>query len=150
MIEVEHLTKQFGDLKAVQDLSFKVEKGKIWGLLGPNAAGKTTTMRILTGYLPATDGKATVADYDVFEQPNEVKKITGYLPENVPLYPEMTISSYLNFVSEIKQIPTSKRKEAVNRTIEISGLESVRKRLFSLSLQLNIKCLRLTHRHYLL
>lgn len=129
MIEVEHLTKKFGDLKAVQDLSFKVEKGKIWGLLGPNAAGKTTTMRILTGYLPATDGKATVADYDVFEQPNEVKKITGYLPENVPLYPEMTISSYLNFVSEIKQIPTSKRKEAVNRTIEISGLESVRKRL---------------------
>jgi len=129
MIEVEHLTKKFGDLKAVQDLSFKVEKGKIWGLLGPNAAGKTTTMRILTGYLPATDGKATVADYDVFEQPNEVKKITGYLPENVPLYPEMTVSSYLNFVSEIKQIPTSKRKEAVNRTIEISGLESVRKRL---------------------
>ena len=129
MIEVEHLTKKFGDLKAVQDLSFKVEKGKIWGLLGPNAAGKTTTMRILTGYLPATDGKATVADYDVFEQPNEVKKITGYLPENVPLYPEMTVSSYLNFVSEIKQIPTSKRKEAVNRTIEISGLRSVRKRL---------------------
>lgn len=129
MIEVEHLTKKFGDLKAVQDLSFKVEKGKIWGLLGPNAAGKTTTMRILTGYLPATDGKATVADYDVFEQPNEVKKITGYLPENVPLYPEMTVSSYLNFASEIKQIPTSKRKEAVNRTIEISGLESVRKRL---------------------
>jgi len=129
MIEVEHLTKKFGDLKAVQDLSFKVEKGKIWGLLGPNAAGKTTTMRILTGYLPATDGKATVADYDVFEQLNEVKKITGYLPENVPLYPEMTVSSYLNFVSEIKQIPTSKRKEAVNRTIEISGLESVRKRL---------------------
>lgn len=129
MIEVEHLTKKFGDLKAVQDLSFKVEKGKIWGLLGPNAAGKTTTMRILTGYLPATDGKATVADYNVFEQPNEVKKITGYLPENVPLYPEMTVSSYLNFVSEIKQIPTSKRKEAVNRTIEISGLESVRKRL---------------------
>ncbi|MCK4495470.1 MAG: ABC transporter ATP-binding protein, partial [Candidatus Aminicenantes bacterium] len=129
MIEVEHLTKKFGDLKAVQDLSFKVEKGKIWGLLGPNAAGKTTTMRILTGYLPATDGKATVADYDVFEQPNEVKKITGYLPENVPLYSEMTVSSYLNFVSEIKQIPTSKRKEAVNRTIEISGLGSVRKRL---------------------
>ena len=129
MIEVEHLTKKFGDLKAVQDLSFKVEKGKIWGLLGPNAAGKTTTMRILTGYLPATDGKATVADYDVFEQPNEVKKITGDLPENVPLYPEMTVSSYLNFVSEIKQIPTSKRKEAVNRTIEISGLGSVRKRL---------------------
>ena len=86
-------------------------------------------MRILTGYLPATDGKASVADYDVFEKPSDVKKITGYLPENVPLYPEMTVHSYLNFVSEIKQIPASKRKEAVEKAVEISGLETVRKRL---------------------
>ena len=78
MIEVEHLTKKYGDLEAVKNLNFKVEEGKIWGLLGPNAAGKTTTMRILTGYLPATDGKAAVAGFDVFEQPNEVKKIMGY------------------------------------------------------------------------
>ena len=129
MIEVEHITKKYGELVAVKDLSFKVEKGKIWGLLGPNAAGKTTTMRILTGYLPATDGKASVAGFDVFEQSNDVKKITGYLPENVPLYPEMTVNSHLNFVSEIKQIPSSQRKEAVEKAVEISGLDPVRGRL---------------------
>jgi ABC-2 type transport system ATP-binding protein len=129
MIEVEHLTKKYGDLVAVKDLSFKVEEGKIWGLLGPNAAGKTTTMRILTGYLPANDGKASVAGFDVFDQPNEVKKITGYLPEVLPLYPEMTVRSFLNFVSEIKQIPSSKRKEAVEKSIEVSGLDTVRGRL---------------------
>jgi len=129
MIEVANLTKKYGDLVAVKNLNFKVEKGKIWGLLGPNAAGKTTTMRILTGYLPATDGKASVATYDVFEKPNEVKRITGYLPENVPLYPEMTVYSYLNFVSEIKQIPASQRKESVEKAVEISGLETVRRRL---------------------
>ena len=129
MIEVELLTKKYGDLLAIKDLSFKVEKGEIWGLLGPNAAGKTTTMRILTCYLPATDGKATVAGYDVFEQPNDVKKITGYLPETLPIYPEMTVNSFLNFVSEIKQIPSSQKKEAVEKAIDLSGLESVRKRL---------------------
>jgi ABC-2 type transport system ATP-binding protein len=129
MIEVEHLTKKYGDLLAVRDLSFKVEKGKIWGLLGPNAAGKTTTMRILTGYLPATDGKATVSGYDVFERTNEVKKITGYLPEVVPLYTEMTVMEYLKFVADIKQIPPDKKKEAVGRSIEISGLDLVKNRL---------------------
>jgi ABC-2 type transport system ATP-binding protein len=129
MIEVEHLTKKYGDLLAIRDLSFSVAKGHIWGLLGPNAAGKTTTMRILTGYLSATDGKATVAGFDVFEQPNEVKKILGYLPENVPLYPEMTVQAYLHFVAEIKQIPATMRKESVEKTISISSLNTVRKRL---------------------
>jgi len=129
MIEVEHLTKKYGDLLAVRDLSFKVEKGKIWGLLGPNAAGKTTTMRILTGYLPATEGKATVSGYDVFERTNEVKKITGYLPEVVPLYTEMTVMEYLKFVADIKQIPPDKKKEAVGRSIETSGLDLVKNRL---------------------
>ncbi len=129
MIEVEHLFKKYGDLLAVQDLSFSVEKGHIWGLLGPNGAGKTTTMRILTGYLPASDGKANVLGYDVFEHPDDVKKIMGYLPENVPLYPEMTVQSFLRFVTEIKQIPPSKRKEAVEKAISIASLESVRKRL---------------------
>ncbi|MGB7294118.1 MAG: ATP-binding cassette domain-containing protein [Candidatus Aminicenantales bacterium] len=129
MIEVEQLTKKYGDLVAVRDLSFKVDQGKIWGLLGPNAAGKTTTMRILTGYLPATEGKAAVAGFDVFEQPNEAKKVIGYLPEVVPLYPEMTVTDYLHFVAAIKQVPSGKRKAALERTIEISGLKDVRKRL---------------------
>ncbi len=129
MIEVENLFKKYGELMAVKDLSFRVEKGKIWGLLGPNAAGKTTTMRILTGYLPATDGKASVAGFDVFEQPNELKKNIGYLPEVLPLYPEMTVHEYLDFVAEIKQTPPSERKDAVEKVIDISGLESVRGRL---------------------
>ncbi|MFB0566700.1 MAG: ABC transporter ATP-binding protein, partial [Candidatus Aminicenantaceae bacterium] len=129
MIEVEHLTKKYGNLIAVRDLSFNVEKGRIWGLLGPNAAGKTTTMRILTGYLPATDGKAMVAGLDVFEKPNEAKKIIGYLPENIPLYPEMTVQSFLSFVSELKQIAPSKKKKAVENSIEISGLKTVKGRL---------------------
>jgi ABC-2 type transport system ATP-binding protein len=129
MIEVEHLTKKYGDLTAVNDLGFKVEKGRIWGLLGPNAAGKTTTMRILTGYLPATDGRASVAGFDVFEKPDEVKKIIGYLPEVVPLYPEMTVSDYLTFVAAIKQVPSVKRPAALDRAIKVSGLTEVRRRL---------------------
>jgi ABC-2 type transport system ATP-binding protein len=129
MIEIEHLTKKYGDLVAVNDLTFRVEKGSIWGLLGPNAAGKTTTMRILTGYLPATEGRVSVSEFDVFEQPNDVKKIIGYLPESVPLYPEMSVRSYLDFVAEIKQIPAAKKQESIEKAIEISGLKEVRNRL---------------------
>ncbi len=129
MIEVEHLTKKYGDLVAINDLSFKVEPGVIWGLLGPNAAGKTTTMRILTGYLPATEGRATVAGYDVFEQPNAVKKTIGYLPEVLPLYPEMTVSSYLDFVASIKGVPATKRKKAIENALHRAGLENVKHRL---------------------
>ncbi|MFQ6083932.1 MAG: ABC transporter ATP-binding protein [Candidatus Aminicenantia bacterium] len=129
MIEVENLTKKYGERIAVQNLSFKVEKGKIWGFLGPNGAGKTTTMRILTGFLPATEGKAKVGGFDVFENPTEVKRITGYLPENLPLYPEMTVYSYLDFVAQIKQIPGKKRKKQIEAAIEKSGLKEVRNRL---------------------
>lgn len=129
MIEGELLTKKYGDLVAIKDLSFKVEEGKIWGLLGPNAAGKTTTMRILTGYLPATDGKASVAGFDVFEEVNEIKKVIGYLPETLPLYPEMTVYSFLSFVAELKQIPSAQRKKAVSKATDISGLGKVSGRL---------------------
>ena len=129
MIVVEHLTKKYGELTAVRDLSFTVDKGKIWGLLGPNGSGKTTTMRILTGYLSATEGRASVGSFDVFEQPNEVKRIIGYLPENVPLYPEMTVSAYLRFVAAIKQIPRPKRREAVDHVLDSAGLDQVRNRL---------------------
>jgi ABC-2 type transport system ATP-binding protein len=129
MIEVQDLTKKYGELTAVRNLSFKVETGKIWGLLGPNAAGKTTTMRILTGYLPATEGKASVAGFDVFEQPNEVKKAIGYLPEVVPLYPEMTVAGYLGFVAAIKQVPAAKRKGAVAKVLRSAALEDVKGRL---------------------
>ncbi|MBE0711740.1 MAG: ABC transporter ATP-binding protein, partial [Candidatus Aminicenantes bacterium] len=129
MIEVQELTKKYGELVAVRDLTFKVETGRIWGLLGPNAAGKTTTMRILTGYLPATSGRATVAGFDVFNEPDAVKKSIGYLPEVVPLYVDMTVSGYLGFVAEIKQVPASKRKAAIGRVIESAGLKDVSRRL---------------------
>jgi ABC-2 type transport system ATP-binding protein len=131
MIEVQDLSKKYGEIMAVRNLSFKVEKGRIWGLLGPNAAGKTTTMRILTGYLPATDGRATVAGFDVFEQPDEVKRTTGYLPETVPLYPEMTVRGYLEFVAEIKKVLPAKRKDALGRALQAGRLEEVKGRLIN-------------------
>ena len=99
MIEVQHLTKRYGRVTAVDDVSFRVEKGEILGFLGPNGAGKTTTMRILTGYMPATEGKALVAGFDVFDEPLEAKRRTGYLPETPPLYPDMTVREYLDFVA---------------------------------------------------
>jgi ABC-2 type transport system ATP-binding protein len=102
MIEVQNLTKRYGPVTAVDDVTFRVEKGEILGFLGPNGAGKTTTMRVLTGYMPPTEGKAIVAGHDVFEQPLEAKRRTGYLPETPPLYPDMTVREYLTFVSKIK------------------------------------------------
>ena len=102
MIEVQHLSKHYGPVKAVDDVSFRAEAGEILGFLGPNGAGKTTTMRIITGYMPASEGTATVAGFDVFEQPLEAKKRTGYLPETPPLYPDMTVREYLTFVAKIK------------------------------------------------
>jgi gliding motility-associated transport system ATP-binding protein len=129
MIEVQELTKKYGELVAVRDLTFKVEAGRIWGLLGPNAAGKTTTMRILTGYLPATSGRAAVAGFDVFNESDAVKRSIGYLPEVLPLYQDMTVTGYLGFVAEIKQVPAAKRKAAVARAVESAGLKDVARRL---------------------
>jgi gliding motility-associated transport system ATP-binding protein len=114
VIEVQHITKRYGRIIAVDDVSFRVERGEILGFLGPNGAGKTTTMRILTGYMPATDGRATVAGYDVFTHPIEAKQRTGYLPETPPLYPDMTVREYLDFVARIKTVPPKERKERVS------------------------------------
>jgi len=105
MIEVQHLTKQYGPVTAVSDVSFRVEAGEILGFLGPNGAGKTTTMRIITGYMPATEGTVVVAGYDVLDKPIEAKRRTGYLPETPPLYPDMTVREYLQFVARIKGVP---------------------------------------------
>ena len=104
MIEVQNLSKHYGPVRAVDDVSFRAEAGEILGFLGPNGAGKTTTMRIITGYMPASAGKASVAGFDVFEQPLEAKRRTGYLPETPPLYPDMTVREYLNFVARIKGV----------------------------------------------
>jgi ABC-2 type transport system ATP-binding protein len=128
VIEVQHLTKQYGPVTAVSDVSFKVEKGEILGFLGPNGAGKTTTMRILTGYMPATDGKAFVAGYDVTQHPLEAKRRTGYLPETPPLYPDMTVSDYLTFCARIKGVPKAERKTRVAATMERTRVADVANR----------------------
>ncbi len=118
MIEVQHVTKRYGRVTAVDDVSFRVERGEILGFLGPNGAGKTTTMRILTGYMPASDGKALVAGFDVFTHPLEAKRRTGYLPEMPPLYPDMTVREYLDFVARIKAVPSAERKTRVAGVME--------------------------------
>ena len=127
MIEVQHLTKRYGRVTAVDDLTFKVERGEILGFLGPNGAGKTTTMRILTGYMPATEGRAVVAGFDVFEQPIEAKRRTGYLPETPPLYPEMTVREYLQFVAriKIKGIPGSERRQRVEESMRRTRVDDM-------------------------
>ena len=129
MIEVENLTKRYGDFAAVEGVTFDVAEGEVVGFLGPNAAGKTTTMRILTCFMPATDGTARVAGYEVFDNPMEVRKRIGYMPENVPLYTEMTVRSYLGFMAKIKGVSRGERRERVDLVIEATGLENFRNRV---------------------
>ena len=129
MIQAENLTKRYGRHTAIEDVSFQVEKGEVLGFLGPNGAGKTTTMRILSGFFPASGGRAVVAGFDVFEQPLEVKKRVGYLPENPPLYGEMTVDAYLRFVAKIKGV---NRTAVGSRLLEVKvrcGLEEEGHRL---------------------
>jgi ABC-2 type transport system ATP-binding protein len=129
MIKVEGLTKRYARKVAVDNISFEVEKGQIVGFLGPNGAGKTTTMRVLTCFLPPTSGGANVAGFDVIEQPMEVKKRIGYLPENPPVYPDMEVHEYLDFVGRIKGLPTSELTKRVNEVCEKVAISDVRKTL---------------------
>jgi ABC-2 type transport system ATP-binding protein len=129
MIKVEGLTKRYARTIAVNDITFEVEKGQIVGFLGPNGAGKTTTMRVLTCFLPPTSGKATIAGFDVQENPQEVKKRIGYLPETPPLYPEMEVIEYLDFVGRLKGIGKSDIKTKVDDAISRCALGDVRTRL---------------------
>ena len=129
MIEVSHLTKKYGGHLAVDDVSFTVEDGQIYGLLGPNGAGTSTIMNILTGYLSATSGQVTVAGHPLPEEADEAKGCVGYLPEQPPLYPEMTVGEYLNFVAELKKVPRAQRKEQVLHAARRTGLEKVLPRL---------------------
>ena len=129
MIEVSHLTKQYGNHLAVDDVSFTVADGQICGLLGPNGAGKSTIMNILTGYLSATSGQVTVAGYPLPEEADAAKACVGYLPEQPPLYPEMTVQEYLTFAAELKGVKKAERKEQVCRAARRTGLETVLPRL---------------------
>jgi ABC-2 type transport system ATP-binding protein len=123
VIEVKHLSKNYGSTPGIQDISFNVEPGEIMGFLGPNGAGKTTTMRILAGYLPATAGTARIAGYDVHENSLLVRQRIGYLPETPPLYPEMTVEGFLYFVAQIKGVSAGNRAAAVKRAIERCNLQ---------------------------
>ncbi len=129
MIEVEHLTKYYGQMPAVSDVSFSVERGEILGFLGPNGAGKTTTMRILTCFIPATSGTARVAGYDVFSQSLEVRRRIGYLPERVPLYRDMTVDYYLGFIARLKGVPGCERKAKIEEVVTSCGIGEISNRL---------------------
>ena len=129
MIEARGLSKRYGEFKAVDSVTFSIGKGEVVGFLGPNGAGKTTTMRMLTGFLPPTDGTAVIAGHDIFQASLAARRCVGYLPETLPLYPEMTVVSYLTYVARIKDVPRAKRREAVERAIERCGLAGTHRRV---------------------
>jgi len=129
VIEVKDLTHYYGDNRAIHNVSFEVQKGEILGLLGPNAAGKTTTMKILTCFMPPTSGNAKISGFDIWDQPLEIKNLIGYLPENPPLYNDLSVFEYLDFVAKIKGIPSKKRAAAISSSIEKAALQNVRKQV---------------------
>ena len=129
MIEVTNLTKKYGDHIAVDHLSFRVEKGQIYGFLGPNGAGKSTTMNIITGYLAATEGTVTIDGKDIQKDPEEAKRSIGYLPELPPLYVDMTVREYLEFVAELKKVPKKERKQQIDEVMEMTQITDMQQRL---------------------
>lgn len=129
MIQIQNLTKSYGDIQAIKSLSFKVNKGEVVGFLGPNGAGKSTTMKIITGHMAPTQGEVFVGGVDVFENPLEVKRRIGYLPEIPPIYGDMRVRSYLTYVAQIKDVLSCQIQENVEEVIQVTGLKSVEKRL---------------------
>ena len=129
MIDVQHVTKQYGQVTALDDISFSIQKGEIVAFLGPNGAGKTTTMRILTGFMPPTSGSVHIAGFDCLEEPWEVKKQIGYLPETPPLYLELTVTEYLTFVGRIKRLGLEQLQERINLIVQQTGLAEVQGRV---------------------
>lgn len=129
MIEVKNLVKMYGEHVAVDHLSFTVERGQILGFLGPNGAGKSTTMNMITGYISATEGSVMINGHDVYDEPEEAKRCIGYLPEIPPVYPDMTVAEYLNFVADIKKVPRNKKKEMLSDIMKKIQLTDVSGRL---------------------
>jgi len=128
-VEVSSLSKHFGDVCAVDSISFEVQRGEVVGFLGPNGAGKTTTMRLLTGYLPPGGGRVQISGHDSLSAPLEARRAIGYLPEIPPLYPEMTVQGYLRYVAALKDVPRAASSEAVGRALGRCGLAEVRRRV---------------------
>lgn len=129
MIEVSNLVKRYGDHTAVDHLSFQIEKGKIYGFLGPNGAGKSTTMNMITGYIASTEGKIVIDGYDILDEPEKAKKCIGYLPEQPPLYFDMTVLEYLKFVADLKKIPKDKRTSMIEEIMELVKISDMKNRL---------------------
>ena len=129
MIEVKHVTKKYGKAIAVEDISFSIKEGEIVGLLGPNGAGKSTTMNMLTGFIEQTEGEIIIDGYDMLKKPKKAKKEIGYMPEGVPLYTDLTVREFVQYMAEIKQVDKKTRKEKVSQIIEQTGLKEVEKKL---------------------
>lgn len=129
MIEVKNLVKKYGDHTAVDHLSFHVEKGQIYGFLGPNGAGKSTTMNIMTGYIASTSGEVLIDGHNILEEPEAAKKCIGYLPEQPPLYFDMTVAEYLKFAAELKKIPKNERETQIEQVMELTGITAMANRL---------------------
>ena len=129
VIEVNNLVKRYGNHTAVDHLSFKIEKGKIYGFLGPNGAGKSTTMNMITGYIASTEGTVTIDGHDILDEPEQAKKCIGYLPEMPPLYFDMTVLEYMNFVADLKKIPKDKKKSMIAEVMEMVKITDMKNRL---------------------
>ena len=129
MIEVSNLVKRYGDHTAVDHLSFQIEKGKIYGFLGPNGAGKSTTMNMITGYIASTEGTVTIDGHDILEEPEKAKKCIGYLPEQPPLYFDMTVLEYMKFVADLKKIPKDKKKAMIEEVMDMVKITDMKNRL---------------------
>ena len=129
MIEVKHVTKKYGKAVAVEDISFSIKEGEIVGLLGPNGAGKSTTMNMITGFIEQTEGEIIIDGYDMLKKPKKAKKEIGYMPEGVPLYTDLTVREFVQYMAEIKQVDKKNRKEKVDQIIEQTGLKEVEKKL---------------------
>lgn len=129
MIEVKNLVKKYGDHTAVDHLSFQIEKGKIYGFLGPNGAGKSTTMNMITGYIASTEGTVSIDGYDILEEPEKAKKCIGYLPEQPPLYFDMTVLEYMKFAADLKKIPKDKKKAMIEEVMDMVKITDMKNRL---------------------
>lgn len=129
MIEIKNLTKRYGQIRAVDDISLTIKKGEILGFLGPNGAGKSTTMNILTGYISATSGTVTVGGYDIMDSPKEAKRLIGYLPEQPPLYYDMTVNEYLRFFCDLKNVPLRQRKRQLDEILYLVKIGDMKDRL---------------------
>ena len=128
MIEVKNITKKYGNFFAVNDISFEVKDNEIVGFLGPNGAGKSTTMNMITGYIEPTEGKIFVNGKEISKEPNKVKKQIGYMPENTPLYKELTVREFVNYMADLKCVKRKEKKEKINKVLEQTGLKEVEKK----------------------